>query len=209
MVICQELKIGFIHIPKAAGSSIRQAMIENLPHCYHEPLRHFHKFGVEIRDYVLGPEGFNRLRWFAVTRHPVETIWSSYQRTMQIAREGNLGRFECPYRTYLETALACRDFEEYARTQWIADNDFNIKRGGFWHTYCCDWDGTPLPVRMLRFDNLAVDWRALIRDWGLPAMKLGRVNSSGVAFQRGMVSGRVYGEIVDYCWGDGVMFGYG
>ena len=47
MVICQELRIGFIHIPKAAGSSIRLAMIENLPHCYHEPLQHFHKFGVE------------------------------------------------------------------------------------------------------------------------------------------------------------------
>lgn len=23
----------------------------------------------------------------------------------------------------------------------------------------CDWDGTPLPVRMLRFDSLAADWR--------------------------------------------------
>lgn len=31
-------------------------MIENLPHCYHEPQGHFHKFGVEIRDWVLGPD---------------------------------------------------------------------------------------------------------------------------------------------------------
>lgn len=209
MVICQELKIGFIHIPKAAGSSIRRALIENLPHCYYEPYAHFHKFGVEIRDYVLGPEGFDRLRWFAVTRHPVESIWSSYQRTMQIAKQGNLEKWRAPYRTYLKTTLACRDFEEYARTQWIADNDFNIKCGGFWHTYCCDWDGTPLPVRMLRFDRLQEDWQALVRDWGLPDMELGRVNSSGVTFEQGMVSDEIYGEIMEYCWKDGVGLGYG
>ena len=62
---------------------------------------------------------------------------------------------------------------------------------------------------MLRFDNLAADWRALIRDWDLPAMDLGRVNSSGVAFERGMVSDGIYGEIMDYCRGDCGRFGYG
>jgi hypothetical protein len=112
-------------------------------------------------------------------------------------------------RTYLETTLACRDFEEYARIKWIADNDVGIKRGGFWHTYCCDWDGTPLPVRMLRFDNLAADWRDLARDWELPPMELGRVNSSGVAIERGMVSDGIWGEIMDYCWRDGEVLGYG
>jgi hypothetical protein len=105
--------------------------------------------------------------------------------------------------------VACRNFEDYARTQWIADNDFNIKRGGFWHTYGCDWDGAPLPVRMLRFDNLAEDWNALVRDWGLPDMELGRVNSSGVAFERGFLSGRIYGEIMEYCSVDCGRFGYG
>ena len=40
---------------------------------------------------------------------------------------------------------------------------------------------------MLRFDRLQEDWRALIRDWDLPAMELGCVNSSGVAFERVMV----------------------
>jgi hypothetical protein len=127
---------------------------------------------------------------------------------MQIARAGNLDRFGRQYRSYLETTLTCRDFEEYARTQWIADNDFNIKRGGFWHTYCCDWDGTPLPVRMLRFDNLAADWQSMVRDWDLPAMELGRVNSSGLAFERGMVARRIYDEIMDYCWRDCERFGY-
>jgi hypothetical protein len=209
VIICQEHRLGFIHIPKAAGSSIRRSLLENLPHCHYEPVFSFHRFGVEIRDWILGREGFERLRWFAVTRHPVESIWSSYQRTMQIAKAGNLDRFKKPYRTYLETTLACRDFEEYARTKWIADNDVGIKRGGFWHTYCCDWDGTPLPVRVLRFDNLAADWRALVREWELPDMELGRVNSSGVAFERGMVSGRIYDEIMDYCWRDCERFGYG
>ena len=64
-------------------------------------------------------------------------------------------------------------------------------------------------MRMLRFDNLAADWRALVEDWHLPAMELGRVNSSGVAFEPSVVSGRIYGEIMDYCCGDGVKFGYG
>lgn len=208
MVICQELQVGFIHIPKAAGSSIRQAMIENLPNCYHEPRQNFHRFGVEIRNWILGPEGFDRLRWFAVTRHPVEAIWSSYQRTLQVARGGNLDRFDGAYRTYLETTLACQNFEEYARTQWIADNDFNIRRGGFWHTYCCDREGKPLPVKMLRFDHLDADWWALIRDWDLPAIDLDRVNSSGVAFERGMVSGQSCSEIMEYCWRDRVRFRY-
>lgn len=75
----------------------------------------------------------------------------------------------------------------------------SITRGGFWHTCCCDFDGTPLPVRMLRFDDLAADWRALVRDWWLLGMELGGVNSSGVAFEPGMVSDRIYGEIMDYC----------
>ncbi len=72
MIICQELQLGFIHIPKAAGSSIRRVLIDTLPHCHYEPVFSFHRFGVEIRDWVLGAEGFNRLRWFAVTRHPVQ-----------------------------------------------------------------------------------------------------------------------------------------
>ena len=80
---------------------------------------------------------------------------------------------------------------------------------GAWYVRYYDWDGTPLSVRMLRFDNLAADWQALIRDWELPDMELGRVNSSGVAFERGRVSERSYGEIMDYCWRDGVGFGYG
>jgi hypothetical protein len=62
---------------------------------------------------------------------------------------------------------------------------------------------------MLRLDRLAADWQALVRDWDLPAMELGRANSSGVAFERGMVSGRIYGEILDYCWRDCERFGYG
>ena len=40
-------------------------------------------------------------------------------------------------------------------------------------------------------------------------MELGRVNSSGVAFEREMVSEGIYGEIMDYCWRDGERFGYG
>ena len=67
----------------------------------------------------------------------------------------------------------------------------------------------PLSVRMLRFDNLATDWRALVRDWGLPGLGLGRVNSSGVAFERGMVSERICEDIMDYCWGDRERSGYG
>jgi hypothetical protein len=209
MVICQELRVGFNHIPKAAGSSIRQAMIENLPHCYYEPVQNGHRFGVEIRDWILGPEGFDRLRWFAVTRHPVEAIWSTYQRSLQVARGGSLDRFDDAYRTYLETTLACQTFEEYTRTHWIADNDFNIRRGGFWHTYCCDREGNPLPVKMLRFDHLTADWRELVRDWDLPNMELGRANSSGVAFERGIVSNGIYGKTMDYCWGDREKSRYG
>lgn len=62
---------------------------------------------------------------------------------------------------------------------------------------------------MLRFDNLAADWQALLRDWRLPAMDVGRVNASGVAFERGMVSDGIYSEIMKYCGGDGDRFGYG
>lgn len=68
--------------------------------------------------------------------------------------------------------------------------------------YCCDWDGMLLPVRMFRFDDLAANWQALTRDWGLPRMELGKVNSSGLAFERGMVLDGIYREILDYCWGD-------
>jgi len=64
----------------------------------------------------------------------MEAIRSSCQRTIQFAREGNFGRFEQPYRAYQETTLGCRNFAEYARSQWIADNDFNIQRGGCWYT---------------------------------------------------------------------------
>ena len=71
----------------------RWCMVGDPPHCYHEPLWHFHKFGVEIHDYVLGPEGFNRLRWFAVTRHPVETIWSSFGTAHALSGRACTSRF--------------------------------------------------------------------------------------------------------------------
>ena len=63
-------------------------------------------------------------------------------------------------------------------------------------------------MRMLRFDRLREDWRALVRDWELPDMELGRVNSSEAAFERGMVADEIYGEIMDYCWRDGERCGY-
>lgn len=210
MIICQESRLGFIHIPKAAGSSIRRCLIENLPHVHSQPQNAFHKFGQEIRDWVLGPEGFEKLRWFAVTRHPVHSLLSSYRRTLQIAREGDINRWRKPYRDYLQFALACKDFEEYARSKWIGDDERNIVQGGFWWTYCCDWraDGEPLHVRTLRYDHLAKDWLKLLRDWELPDMKLGHINSCGMSFDRAQVPDSLYADIMEFCHVDVERFGY-
>jgi hypothetical protein len=166
-----------------------------------------HVQGWQIRDLVLGKYAFHRIRWFAVSRHPVHTIWASYQRTNQIAKDRNRRGFSTTYCDYLDRFLTFKSFDEYAREAWLKP-ERHLRRGGLWWTYCCDLGGTVLPIQMLRFDNLVNEWDRLIADWRLPHRSLGRVNSSGTSFGRDSVSDEIHAEIMDYCHVDCERFGY-
>ena len=60
------------------------------------------------------------------------------------------------YCDYLDRFPTSDSFDEYARSAWL-DPERHLRRSGLWRTYCCDRDGTPLPIRILRFDNIAAD----------------------------------------------------
>jgi hypothetical protein len=80
-------RIGFIHIPKATGTSIREALGQMFPGGFYEaPTDHMHMQAWLVRDLVLGKYAFHNIRWFAVTRHPLHTVWASCQRSLQVAK---------------------------------------------------------------------------------------------------------------------------
>jgi hypothetical protein len=156
---------------------------------------------------VLGKYAFHRIRWFAVTRHPVHTIWASYQRTSQIAKDRNRRGFSATYCDYLDRFQTFKSFDEYARKAWL-DPDRHLRHGGLWQTYCCDLDGKHLPVKILRFDRLVEDWDHLLSEWRLPRRNLDRVNESGSSFRQDLVSDEIYDLIMSYCHVDCERFGY-
>ena len=63
-------------------------------------------------------------------------------------------------------------------------------------------------MKVLRFDDLAAEWERLVADWRLPRCELGKENSSGASFERGLVSDAIYAQILDYCHADCERFGY-
>lgn len=208
MIFCQRHGLGFVHIPKAAGTTIRHAMLSMFPGaCYHAPIDHNHLAACLIRDDVLGRDGFDRLHWFAVTRHPVHTIWSSWCRTRQVAEASNRQSYSAAYCEYLDRFLRYGSFADYARNEWINPHR-HLLPGGLWRTYCCDHDGAPMPVRVLRFDQLAENWRIMCQEWDLPALALERRNASGIPYDPSGVPPDVYREIMDYCHLDCERFGY-
>ena len=121
-----------IRAAKAAGMSIRLALREMYPGEFYEaPTDHMHMQGRLIRDLVLGKFAFSRIRWFAVRRNPVHTIWASYMRTRQIAAKPKRRGFSKQYCEYLDRFLTYKSCDEYARDAWL-NPDRHLRHGGLW-----------------------------------------------------------------------------
>lgn len=205
MILSIERHIAFIHIPKTGGISVRLALQSHGE--WLRPVKNFHVWGSVARD-LLTPDVFYGQRWFAVIRHPVDAIVSSYKRTRERARTVQMDKIEdVAYRRYLQRSLTYDSVEDYAKENWIGDDDFNIKQGGFFFTYCCDSDGDPLPIRILRFERLCEDWDQLCEDWEIPYTPLPKANKSGDC-ETVPVSQSLRKAIEDYCWLDMERFGY-
>jgi hypothetical protein len=128
-------------------------------------------------------------------------------RTRQIASKPKRRGFSKQYCEYLDRFLTYKSFDEYARDAWL-NPDRHLRPGGLWQTYCSDRVGTALPVRVLRFDDMPAEWERLVTDWRLPRGELGKENSSGATFERGLVSDGIHAQILDYCHSDCERFGY-
>ena len=198
MIYSHSAKLGFIHVPKAAGTSIRLTLAKSLPDCFESPSDHHHATAEFVRDRILGRDAFASIRWFAVVRNPVDSIAASYLRTRQVAAVTDRRSVPKIYAEYLDFAMSV-GFAEYARTSWIG-TDGQLKQGGFIRTYLSDQSGV-IVNRVLRFDRLEIEWQRLRDDWNLSLPDLPKINAT----ERGDkvdIAAELRAEIEAHCAGD-------
>jgi len=113
----------FIHIPKAAGTSVAEAVLGR---------RAGHFTAGEIRR-ALGPERYDRLFSFSVTRHPVDRLISAYR--YAASGGGTQGGIRNPP---LYRGPAFRSFSAFLH-EWLVHQDFReidvIFRPQWWYVY--------------------------------------------------------------------------
>jgi hypothetical protein len=193
--------IGYIHVPRTGGFSIRAALKEVLHQWVAFDLEHMHATAYWIREYLMGPEAFDRITWFAGTRHPVDLLWSSYCSIVE-AYEANPTPIGTSAAWIEETRLTVElGFERNVRERWF--NTPRLAFGGFWRTYCCDLAGKQYPnVLPIRYGEFARDVRAMFRLLGASA-SVPHLNPSRGRAWKGRVSEGIVGEIMEFCGRDG------
>lgn len=105
----------FIHVPKAAGVSINNAI-------YGRPLGHF--YAKDIQN--LCPNTFDDIFTFSVVRHPVDRLYSAYS----FSRKGGTSIMGMHKRDYYINHPDFKTFERFVRS-WLKKQDVSKIDGVF------------------------------------------------------------------------------
>lgn len=169
MVISFRRHFLFIHVPKCAGESITEVLLEPA-NGGGQFLRKHSRYAEAER--ILGDD-IGRFRVFAVVRNPFDQVLSFYEHlrkplfidptALERQYPGSNGRLQPRWASELAMRV---DFTQYVRQVYGGE-------GGptGWMKDCCDWltdaSGRVAVERVLRHERLAEDFAAVARELGL------------------------------------------
>lgn len=185
MVICDDPAFLFIHVPKAAGTSIAGAFahvdLMRAAKAHKDPEKRkkwieakgfpeevldlpTHATASQVRD-TLGEHAFVELFRFAVVRNPwdVELSWYTY----------NLQTATAPHH---QIVSVYKDFNDYVR-RYLEDHG-TLLAPGPQTKYVFDEHGALLVDQVLRYENLTEEFAGVVENLGLSDVVLDQFNQS-------------------------------
>ena len=184
-----ESRLSFIHIPKCAGTSIRQSLGKicsdlkdfDVIDAQHRTERnpalanHFPMWAVEkLLNETKTDIPFATMRTFMVVRNPWERMVSLYRhrmRKLHLSYEGN------PRNTPEDIRVAQQGFIPWLlTTPSKGDSVLTRMAQSEWGK---NRKGQYLVTKVLRQERLAADWLDLIEEFGLPCVSLKQANHNG------------------------------
>jgi hypothetical protein len=127
MLINDDLKIIFIHIPKSGGTSVRR-LLENIPGTRRISGLYTHCSALDIRDYI-GEAVFESYFRFSLVRHPYDRLTSFYNFALSRALEriearkhGRSVKNGISEKTDIDTV---REMTSVSPANWITEVEFN------------------------------------------------------------------------------------
>lgn len=185
MVICDDPAFLFVHVPKAAGTSIAGALahldLMRAGRGYKDPAHRkawiegkgyteslldlpIHATAAQIKD-VIGTEKFSSLFTFAVVRNPwdMELSWYTY----------NVQTVTAPHHARL---VGYADFTDYVRRH--LDEHGVLLAPGPQTKYVQDEVGAQIVDQVLRYEDLVAGFTKVVHELGLTGIELDRFNQS-------------------------------
>ena len=185
MVICDNPAFLFIHVPKAAGTSVTGALAhldlfraakrkkdlaERKKWIAAKGFNHavldlpIHASAKHARD-VIGEENFTSLYKFAIVRNPwdMELSWYSYNAQTESA-------------PHYREATTYRDFGDYVKRH-LSEHG-RLLAPGPQTKYVMDGAGNSIVDRILRYENLAADFASVIDHLEIDGVILDQFNQS-------------------------------
>ena len=191
--IYHHIKTIFVHVPKAAGTSIERH------------LRKSEKDVVGGHTTALGfrrkyPEEFASYFKFAVVREPVERFISAYRYLKQMPVHAALNN------QIVHDCESIEEFVEKARASpAILEKIVHLLPQ---HRFVCDPQGAILVDSVFRFENLENAWVAICGRVGIPHVPLRRLNPSLPALGNAKITGEVLSLVRTVYSPDFELFGY-
>ena len=216
MVICDEPPFLFIHVPKAAGTSIagafahldliragkklkdaaqRKAWIEAKGFSEDALTLPLHGTAQRAQS-VLGKEKLDSLFTFAIVRNPwdMELSWYTY----------NVQTESAPH---YDRVVGYADFNDYVHRHSAEHG--RLLAPGPQSKYVLDEDGTQMVDRILRYENLSEDFAGVVDHLGLEGIILDQFNQSYHAPWPEAYTADTFALVRDLVRPDIEAFGYG
>jgi hypothetical protein len=147
----------FIHITKCAGTSIENAAKEKgiLWGRFHQEYKFWHQVFPKVKDTVI-----NKYDWFTVVRNPYDRILSEYH-----CKWGGIGSKNPHHTKQQMNAYLIRKINRRK-----ASGDHYTEQYLYLHP--------TVPIHILKFENLATEFDALMSHYNIQGITLTRENSS-------------------------------